>query len=116
MAEKTFWETTKVQGDRLLETVKKLVHEGNVRRIIIKQGDRSVAEFPMTAGVVGAVFAPVLAAIGALAALITECTIAVEREVPAGAASDEAAPGAPQTEAEAPQPPPDGTDGGGAAL
>ena len=85
MADKTFWETTKVQGDRLLETVKKLVHEGNVRRIVIKQGDRSVAEFPLNAGVVGAVFAPVLAAIGALAALITDCSIAVEREVPNGA-------------------------------
>ena len=56
MADKTFLETTKVQGDKLLETVKGLVHEGNVRRIIIKQGDRSVAEFPLTAGVVGAVF------------------------------------------------------------
>lgn len=116
MAEKTFWETTKVQGDRLLETVKKVVHEGNVRRIIIKQGDRSVAEFPMTAGVVGAVFAPVLAAIGALAALMTECTIAVEREVPAAGASEAAAPAAPKSEAEAPQPPPAGTDAGGTAL
>jgi hypothetical protein len=104
MAEKTFWETTKVQGDRLLETVKKLVHEGNVRRIIIKQGDRSVAEFPMTAGVVGAVFAPMLAAVGALAALITDCSIAVEREVPGEADPDAAEPAAPQTEA---PPPPD---------
>jgi hypothetical protein len=105
MAEKTFWETTKVQGDRLLETVKKLVYEGNVRRIIIKQGDRSVAEFPMTAGVVGAVFAPMLAAVGALAALITDCSIAVEREVPGEAVPDVAVSAAPQTEP--PPPPPD---------
>ncbi|MDO8836764.1 MAG: DUF4342 domain-containing protein [Vicinamibacterales bacterium] len=104
MAEKTFWETTKVQGDRLLETVKKLVHEGNVRRIIIKQGDRSVAEFPMTAGVVGAVFAPMLAAVGALAALITDCSIAVEREVPDEPVPDAAAPAATPTEASAPSP------------
>jgi len=82
VANKTWWETTKVQGDKVIETVKKVVHEGNVRRIVIKQGDRTVAEFPLTAGVVGAVFAPVLAAIGALAALINECAIAVEREAP----------------------------------
>lgn len=109
MAAQTFWETTKVQGDKLLEFVRKVIHEGNVRRIVIKQGERSIAEFPLTAGVVGAVFAPVLAAIGAIAALVTECTIAVEREVPAGAegppppAADEAAP---VDEAAAPEPPP----------
>lgn len=79
MAEQTWWETTKVQGDKLLETVKGIVREGNVRRIVIKQGDDTIAEFPLTAGVVGAVFAPVLAAIGALAALLTDCSIAVER-------------------------------------
>ena len=61
--------------------MKKLVHEGNVRRIIIKQEGRTVAEFPLTVGVVGAVFAPVLAAAGALAAVLTECTIEVERVV-----------------------------------
>jgi hypothetical protein len=82
MAEQTFWESTKVQGDKLLETVKGIIREGNVRRIVIKQGDRSMAEFPLTAGVVGAVFAPVLAAIGALAALVNDCTILVERESP----------------------------------
>ncbi len=74
-----FWETIKVQGGELLDAVKKLIHEGNVRRVVIKQGDRTVAEFPLTAGVVGTVLAPVLAAIGALAALLTECTIEVER-------------------------------------
>jgi len=80
MTDRTWWETTKVQGGELIEKVKELVREGNVRRIIIKQGDRSVAEFPLTAGVVGAVFAPVLAAVGALAALLTDCSIAVQRE------------------------------------
>jgi hypothetical protein len=82
MADQTWWETTKVQGDRLIETVKRLIHEGNVRRIVIKQGDVTVAEFPLSAGVVGAVFAPVLAAVGALAALIKDCSIAVERARP----------------------------------
>lgn len=80
MAEHTCWETTKVQGGELLDRVKQLVHEGNVRRIVISQRERTVAEFPLTAGVVGAVFAPVLAAVGALAALLTDCSIAVERE------------------------------------
>lgn len=80
MADRTWWETTKVQGGELLDRVKQLVNEGNVRRIVISQGERTVAEFPLTAGVVGAMFAPVLAAVGALAALLTDCSIAVERE------------------------------------
>jgi hypothetical protein len=79
MQEHTVWETIKVQGSELLGKVKQFIHEGNVRRVIIKQGDRTIAEFPLTAGVVGTVFAPVLAAIGALAALLNECSIDVER-------------------------------------
>lgn len=74
-------EELKVKGENLVKMVKDLVNEGNVRRISIKDKDNKViAEFPLTIGVVGAVFAPVLAAIGALAALLTECTIAIERE------------------------------------
>ena len=65
-----------------MDAVKKVLHEGNVRRIVIKQEGRTVAEFPMTVGVVGAVVAPVLAAVGALAAVLTECTIEVERSGP----------------------------------
>ncbi len=79
MQERTFWETIKVQGGELLDCAKKIIHEGNVRRVVIKQGDHVVAEFPLTAGVVGTVLAPVLAAIGALAALLKECSIDVER-------------------------------------
>jgi hypothetical protein len=60
--------------------LKAIIEEGNVRRVRIRQRDRTVAEFPLTVGVVGAVLAPVLAAIGAIAALLTECTIDVERE------------------------------------
>jgi hypothetical protein len=74
------WETFKVKGEDLLKSVKKIIHEGNVRRVVIRQGSRTVAEFPVTVGVVGAVAAPMLAAIGAVAALLTECTIEVERE------------------------------------
>ena len=79
MSESSFTESFKVAADQLVEGIRKILHEGNVRRIIIKQDGRTVAEFPMTVGVVGAVFAPILAAAGALAAVLTECTIEVER-------------------------------------
>jgi Domain of unknown function (DUF4342) len=81
MPEQKMWETIKLQGSELLEKVKQIIHEGNARRVIIKQGDRIVAEFPLTAGVVGALIAPVLAAIGALVALLKDCSIEVERAV-----------------------------------
>lgn len=79
MDQSTFKESFKVAAEQLVDAVKKLLHEGNVRRIIIKQEGRTIAEFPMTVGVVGAVFAPVLAAVGAIAAVLTECTVEVER-------------------------------------
>ena len=83
MSATTFKESIKVAADELVDAVKKLVHEGNVRRIVIKQQDgRTVAEFPLSVGVVGAVIAPVLAAVGAIAAVLTECTIEVERQKP----------------------------------
>jgi len=74
-------ESFKVNGENLLKKVKELIKEGNVRKITIKdKKDKVIVEFPLTFGVVGAVIAPVLAAIGALAALIGECTISVERD------------------------------------
>ena len=79
MAEPTFKESFKVAGEQLVDAVKKLVHEGNVRRVIIKHETHTVAEFPLTVGVLGAVLAPVLAAVAALAAVMKECTIEVER-------------------------------------
>jgi hypothetical protein len=79
MADKTFWQTIELTGDQLVKTVKELIEAGNVRRIRVRQKDRTLAEFPLTVGLVGAVFAPMLAAIGALAALITECSIDIER-------------------------------------
>lgn len=74
-------ESFRVNGEDLLAKVKELIREGNVRRIIIidKKG-KTLVEFPLTIGVVGAVLAPVLAAVGAIAALVTECTIKVERK------------------------------------
>ena len=82
MDQSTFKESFKVAAEQLVDAVKKLLHEGNVRRIVIKQEGRSVAEFPLTVGVVGAVVAPVLAAVGALAAVLTDCSIEVERAGP----------------------------------
>ena len=76
-------ESIRIEGEELLAKVRELIHEGNVRRIVIKQGGNTVVEVPLTVGVVGAVFAPVLAAVGALAAMVTDCTIDIEREAPA---------------------------------
>lgn len=74
-------ESFHVTGENLLKKVKELIKEGNVRRITIKdKSGKDILVFPLTIGVVGAVLAPVLAAVGAVAALITECTISVERE------------------------------------
>jgi hypothetical protein len=74
-------ETFTVQGEALLKKVKELVEEGNVRKITISdKSGKEIASFPLTAGLVGALFAPVLAAIGAIAALVTECNITVERD------------------------------------
>ena len=79
MPESTFTESFKVAADQLVDSIKRIVHEGNVRRVIIKQDGRSIVEFPITVGVIGTVFAPMLAAAGALAAVLTDCTIEVER-------------------------------------
>jgi hypothetical protein len=87
MAEtRTTWETFRIEGEAYMDRLKKLIHEGNVRRIRIQHDGRTVAEFPLTVGVVGAVLAPVVAAIGAVVALLKDCTIDVEREPKAGEA------------------------------
>ena len=78
---KTTKESFNINGEQLLNKVKELVREGNIRKITIHdKSGKELMNFPLTVGVVGAVFAPVLAALGALAALIGECTITVERE------------------------------------
>ena len=80
MAVKTSWESFKAEGEAAVDKVKALIHEGNVRRVVVQHEGRTVAEFPLTAGIVGAVLAPVVAAIGTLVALLKDCTIQVERE------------------------------------
>ena len=73
-------ERYKIAGEKLLSKVKDLIKEGNVRRITIKNDeDKTLIEIPMTFGVVGAALFPVWAAVGAIAALVTDCSIEVER-------------------------------------
>ncbi len=74
-------EEHKVSGKNLLDRVKQIIHEGNVRRITIKDSSgKSVMEIPLTFGVVGAVLLPVWAAIGAVVALAKDYTLVVERD------------------------------------
>jgi hypothetical protein len=77
-------EELQVVGEQLLAKVKEFIHEGNVRRIIIKQDGNSILELPLTIGVAGVILAPALAAVGVLGALLTQCSIEVVRaETPA---------------------------------
>ncbi|HEU5121758.1 MAG TPA: DUF4342 domain-containing protein [Candidatus Saccharimonadales bacterium] len=74
-------EEFKVKGEDLLARVKQLINEGNIRKIIIRDKDgKNLVELPLTIGVIGAALAPMLAAVGAIAALVTECSIVVIRE------------------------------------
>lgn len=72
-----------ISGDKLVETVKNLLHQGNVRKVIIQQDGRTLLEIPLTVAVVGTAlglwFAPILAALGAIGALVAKVTIIVER-------------------------------------
>ena len=75
-----FTEDIKVSGEQLLTKVKSLIHEGNVRSITIKDKDYNVVfTIPMTIGVIGVLMAPTIAALSAVAAVLTDCTISVER-------------------------------------
>jgi len=70
----------KVMAEDMLKTVKEVIREGNVRRITVKDKDgKVIASFPLAVGVIGVVVAPVLAAIGALSAILTECTLSIEK-------------------------------------
>ncbi len=82
MTTRTCWETVEAQGGALLDQLKKLLAEGNIRRVRVRQRGHLIVEFPLAVGVVGAVFAPVLAAVGVLIVLLTECTLEVERMDP----------------------------------
>lgn len=92
MTGKTCWETFKVEGANVVDRLNNLIHEGNVRRVIVEHKGKTIAEFPLTVGVVGAVIAPVAAIVGVLIAMLQDCTIKVEREVSASDESPSTAP------------------------
>ncbi|MBM3124280.1 MAG: DUF4342 domain-containing protein [Chloroflexi bacterium] len=76
-------EEFRIEGEKLIAKIRELIHEGNIRRIIIKDKEgKTLMEIPMTFGVVGALLAPQLAAIGAIAALLSEATVVVEKSNP----------------------------------
>jgi len=69
-----------LSGSEIIDKIKELIHEGNIRRLILKNEEvRTIIEIPLTLGVVGAAFAPTLAAVGAIAALVTKMTLIVEK-------------------------------------
>jgi hypothetical protein len=104
--ERTWREKIEGTTDQILAQIKRLLDEGNIRRVLVKQQGRVVAEFPLTVGVVGTVIAPLAAAIGALTAVLADCTIEVEKT-----AAD--APESPVTPPAGPEPGPEpGNDGG----
>lgn len=107
MATRTWWETVGKQGTYVLDQLKKLLNEGNIRRVRIRQKGRIVAEFPLTIGLVGAVFAPVLAAIGAITALLTDCSLEVQREARVETEDTVTAEPEPETEPVDEPPPPE---------
>ncbi len=79
MADTSRWESFKADGEQIVAKLRRLIHESNVRRVVVEHDGHTVAEFPLTAGVVGILLAPVLAAIGVLVAMMKDCTIHVER-------------------------------------
>ena len=81
--ERTWREKIEGTTEQILAQIKRLIDEGNVRRVLVKQQGRTIAEFPLTVGVVGTVIAPVAAALGALTAVLADCSIEVEKTVPA---------------------------------
>lgn len=92
MSFQDFKEEIQVMGTNLVDKVKELIHEGNVQRVIIKNEEgHTMVEIPVTLAAIGVIGAPVLAAVGAIAAVVTRCTVVVERREP------------PKTTAEKPQ-------------
>ena len=86
MTEKTYWESFKAEGANIAEKLNEVIREGNARRVIVEYQGKTIAEFPLTVGVIGAVIAPIAAAIGGIVALLKDCTIRVERQSEPGAA------------------------------
>jgi hypothetical protein len=100
--ERTWREKIEGTTDQILAQIKRLIDEGNIRRVLVKQQGKVIAEFPLTVGVVGTVIAPVAAALGALTAVLADCSIEVEKTETATAASTPSAPPAPVVDPAAP--------------
>ena len=88
--ERTWREKLEGTTDQVFAQIRKLIDEGNVRRVLVRHQGKVIAEFPLTVGVVGTVIAPVAAAIGALTAVLAECTIEVEKTTPPSGTTEEA--------------------------
>lgn len=105
-------EEFKVSGDDVVKVIKRIVAEGNARRIIIKnEGGDTFVEFPLTVGAIGAVLLPLWAAVAAIAALVAKCTIVVEKRDPAKPAAPADIPAEPQAPATDTPPPAGPVDG-----
>jgi len=90
--ERTWREKLEGTTDQIFAQIRKLIDEGNVRRVLVRHQGKVIAEFPLTVGVVGTVIAPVAAAIGALTAVLAECTIEVEKTTTTPSGTTEEAP------------------------
>lgn len=88
--ERTWREKIEGTTDQILAQIRKLIDEGNIRRVLVKHQGRVIAEFPLTVGVVGTVIAPLAAAIGALTAVLAECSIEVEKTAPSAETAEKA--------------------------
>ena len=100
---RTWQEELNATGDELVARVRELVQEGNVRRVIITAPEgRTLLEIPLTLGVVGALLAPQVAALGALAALVARCTLTIQHEEPAPSADSAESPAALPGDSEVP--------------
>ncbi|CAN5806817.1 hypothetical protein BH18ACI5_BH18ACI5_07860 [soil metagenome] len=81
MTDNTCWESFKAEGANVADKLNEVIREGNARRVVVEHQGKTVAEFPLTIGVIGAVIAPVAAAIGGIVALLKDCTIRIERDL-----------------------------------
>ena len=90
MTDKTCWESFKAEGANVADKLNEVIREGNARRVVVEHQGKTIAEFPLTVGVIGAVIAPVAAAIGGIVALLKDCTIRIERDLTSEPAKSEA--------------------------
>jgi hypothetical protein len=108
--ERTWREKIEGTTDQILAQIKRLIDEGNIRRVLVKQQGKVIAEFPLTVGVVGTVLAPVAAAIGALTAVLADCSIEVEKTSPPTSAETKQPPSAELSNDAPPEGNPEGSD------